>query len=218
MDRALTFFLDLESLRKMLKSRIGFLKQLIRSSWNANATVLPTATLALVHSMAQYCALVWCRIAHTYLIKKPIKDALRIVTRCLCPTLTNNLFILSGIQPTDLCRQKAIIFLVHRAQEPEHLLYERLLSPLRRQLWQLKSRHPFVSATLELLNDAAQSGTSVAQWSKYKRSIWSGEKTPLDSIHLLKMLAQSHRDLTFPDLHGSGLIASEPVLIYSAQK
>ena len=41
---------------------------------------------------------------------------------------------------------------------------------------------------------------------------------PLDSIHLLKMLAQHHRDLALPDLHGSGLIASEPTLVYHAQK
>ena len=32
------------------------------------------------------------------------------------------------------------------------------------------------------------------------------------------MLVQRHRDKTVSDLHGSGLTASEPPLIYSAQK
>ena len=41
---------------------------------------------------------------------------------------------------------------------------------------------------------------------------------PLDSINLLLMLAQRHWKLVFPDLHGSGLAASEPGLVYSAQK
>ena len=43
-------------------------------------------------------------------------------------------------------------------------------------------------------------------------------ETPLDSIGLLKMLPQRHQDLAFPNLHGSGLIASELTLVYSTQK
>ena len=42
---------------------------------------------------AEYSAPVWCRSAHTRLIKKLINDALRIVTGCLRPTPTDNLFI-----------------------------------------------------------------------------------------------------------------------------
>ena len=36
--------------------------------------------------------------------------------------------------------------------------------------------------------------------------------------YLLEMLAQHLHDLVFPDLHGSGLIAPEPALVYSTQK
>ena len=70
---------------------------------------------------------------------------------------------------------------------------------------------------LELLNNPAQSCISVAQWAEYR---WSMEwqKRLLDSIHLLGMLAQRHRELAFPDVHGSGLTAFEPALIYSARK
>ena len=46
----------------------------------------------------------------------------------------------------------------------------------------------------------------------------SVEKTTFDTIHLLNMLAQRSWDLAFPDLHGLGLIFTEPVLVYSAQK
>ena len=35
-------------------------------------------------------------------------------------------------------------------------------------------------------------------------------KSPLDSIHLLKMSAQRPRELALANLHGSSLIASEP--------
>ena len=72
-------------------------------------------------------------------------------------------------------------------------------------------------AALELLNDPAQSGTNVAQWAKYK---WSMEwqETHLDSIRLLKMLAQCYWELAFPDLHELGLTAYKPALIYATQK
>ena len=35
--------------------------------------------------------------------------ALGTVIRCLCPTPKDNLFILSSIQPTELCRQKVVL-------------------------------------------------------------------------------------------------------------
>ena len=74
-------------------------------------TVLRTATLALVYSTAEYCVSVWCDSAYTRLIDKKINDVLRIVTGCLPPTPTDNFFVLVDIQPTELRRQKAILFL-----------------------------------------------------------------------------------------------------------
>ena len=84
------------------------------------------------------------------------------------PHQQTTFFILAGIQLIELSRQKPVLSLDRRAQKPEHLLYERLLSLLRGQLRQLKSRQPFVPAGLELLNDSAQSGTSLTRWAKYK--------------------------------------------------
>ena len=162
LDRTLTFRPHLESLRKKLTFRGGFLKRSAESNWGADATVLCTATLALVHFTAEHCAPVWCCSAHSRIVDKPINDALRIVTGCLRPIPTDNLFILSAIQPTELRNRKIILFSDLRIQEPEHLVYEKLLSTLGGQLQQLKSRHPFVPAALELLSDFAQSGTSIA--------------------------------------------------------
>ena len=80
LDRSLTYRRHLESLRKKLTSRVALLSRLAGSGWDAGATTLRTATLALVHSTAEYCAPVWCRSAHTRLIDPTINDALRIVT------------------------------------------------------------------------------------------------------------------------------------------
>ena len=51
------------------------MRWLVGSGWGAGATMLPTATLALVHSTTEYCAPVWCRSAHTRLIESVINDA-----------------------------------------------------------------------------------------------------------------------------------------------
>ena len=73
--RALTFCRHLESLRKKSTTRVGILMRFAGSTWGAGATTLHTSTLALVHSAADYCLLVWCCSAHTRLIDKPINGA-----------------------------------------------------------------------------------------------------------------------------------------------
>jgi len=113
LDRSLTYPRHLESLRKKLTSRVALLRRLAGSGWGAGATTQRIATLALVHSTAEYCAPVWCRSAHTRLI-----DALRIVTGCLHPTPADNLPTLSGIQPADHRRIGATLSLARRAMEP----------------------------------------------------------------------------------------------------
>jgi len=104
------------------------------------------ATLALVHSAAEYCASVWCRSAHTCLIASAINDALRIMTGCLRPTPADNLPILAGIQPVEFRRNGVILSVVHRAMEPGRLLHSTVTSTPSGNAQRLKSRHPFVPA------------------------------------------------------------------------
>ena len=130
LDRSLTYRRHLQSLRKKLTTRVGLLRRLTGSSWRAGARTLHIATLTLVHSAAEYCALIWSRSAHTRLIDKSINDALRLVTGCLRPIPTDNLFVLSGITPTELHRKGATLSLACRAQEPGHQLNDRHVPPL----------------------------------------------------------------------------------------
>jgi len=76
LDRSLMYRPHLESLRKKLISCVALLRRLAGSGWGTRATTLQTATLALVHSTAEYCAPVWCRSAHTRLTGPIINDAL----------------------------------------------------------------------------------------------------------------------------------------------
>jgi len=99
LGRSLAYRRHLQSLRNKLTSRVALQRRLDGFGWGAGETTLRTATLALVHSTAEYCAPIWCRSAHTRLIYPSINDALRIVTGCLRPTPAGNLPIFAGIQP-----------------------------------------------------------------------------------------------------------------------
>ena len=105
LGRAHTYRHHLEALRKKLSTCLSLLRQLAGSKWGAGAKTLRTAALSLIYSIAEYCVPAWCRSAHTRLIDSVLNDTLRIVTRCLRPIQTDNLPVLSGIQPAELRRQ-----------------------------------------------------------------------------------------------------------------
>ena len=148
LDRSITCHRRLESLRKKLTSRIALLRRLSGFALGAGALTLRIATLALVHSTAEYCAPVWCR-----LINPAINDTLQIVTGCLRPTPADNLPILAGIQPAELRRNGATLSLARRAMEPGHLLHSALTHPPSADARRLKSRHPFVP-TAQLISSS----------------------------------------------------------------
>ena len=94
------------------------------SGWGAGVKTLCIATLSLVYSAAEYCTPVWCRSAHTCIIDSVLNDALRIVTGCLCPTPTDHLHVLSGIQPAELRRLRVTLSLAYRGSlDPNHILH-----------------------------------------------------------------------------------------------
>jgi len=141
---------------------------------------LRTATLALVHSTAVYCAPAWCCSAHTRLIDPHRNDALPIVIGCLHPRPADNLPILAGIQPGELRRSGATLSLGRRAMEPGHLLHSALTHPSSAVARRLKSRHPFVPAEQQLISFSDNNNIRAAQWADHQ---WtrSGRTTPQDS-------------------------------------
>ena len=143
------------------------------SGWGAGAKTLHIATLSLVYSAAEYCASVWCRSAHTRLIDSVLNDALRIVTRCLRPTPTDHLPVLSGIQPAELRRMGATLSLAYRGSlDPDHILYGLLIGSSDTRQVRLRSRRPFVPAARNLLNNLSSLGIRASEWTNHK---WNAE-------------------------------------------
>ena len=142
---------------------------LVGSVWGTGAKTLGIATLSLVYSTAEYCAPVWCRSAHTRLIDSVLNDALRIVTGCLRPTPTDHLPILSGIQPAELRRMGATLSLAyHGSLNPDHILHGLLSGSSDTGQVRLRSRHPFVPAARNLLDNLARLGIRASEWTNLK--------------------------------------------------
>ena len=137
--------------------------------WGAGAKTLFIATLSLVYSTAEYCAPVWCCSAHTRLIDSVLNDALRLVTGCLRSTPTDHLPILSDIQPAELHQLGATLSLAHcGSQDLDHILYGLLSGSSDTCQVRLRSRHPFVPAAQNLLDNLARLGIRTSEWTNHK--------------------------------------------------
>ena len=162
-------------MRKKLSSRVTLLRRLVGSGWGAGAKTLRIATLSLVYSTAEYCAPVWCCSTYTRLIDSVLNDALRIVTGW-----TDHLPVLSGIQPAELRRMGATLFLAYRGSlDPDHILHGllsgssdtrqvRLSGSSDTRQVRLRSRRPFVPGARNLLDNLARLGIRGSEWTNHK--------------------------------------------------
>ena len=119
-----------------------------------------------IYSTAEYCAPAWCRSAHIRLIDSVLNGALHIVTECLRSFPTDNLRVLSGIQPAELRRQGATLSLANRSTlDPDHILHGQLTEPRAASKERLRSRRPFVPAARKLLHNLSElRSIRAAQW------------------------------------------------------
>lgn len=105
MDRTLTFRQHLESVKVKIKTRNNIVSKLAGTSWGCHANVLHTSALALVYSVADYCAPVWARSAHCKKVDVQLNNTMRIITGPVRSTQLDWLPVLSNIAPPDLRRQ-----------------------------------------------------------------------------------------------------------------
>ena len=114
-----------------------------------------------------------CIIAVHCLIDSVLNNALRIITGCLHHTPTDHLPILLGIQPAELRRLGATLSLAYRGSlDPNHILYGLLNGSSDACQERLRSRHPFVPAAGNLLNNLAGLGIRASEWTNHK---WNAE-------------------------------------------
>ena len=89
--------------------------------------------------------------------------------KCLRPTPTDHLPVLSGIQPAELRRMGATVSLAHReSMDPDHILYGLLSGSSDTRQVRLRSRRPFVPAARNLLDNLARLGICASEWTNHK--------------------------------------------------
>jgi hypothetical protein len=140
LDRTLNYREHLSRSAAKLKSRNNLLMKLAGSTWGANACTLRSSAIALCYSVAEYCAPVWSRSAHTNLVDVQLNSTMRLITGTLRPTPLPWLPVLANIAPPPLRRSAATDRLVAKVSEHEAWgLYSDLHNP---PPYRLKSRHP----------------------------------------------------------------------------
>ena len=122
LDRTLSFHPHLEALHKKLSACFSLMKATHKIRIWCSAKTPRTAALALVYSTAKYCAPVWCRSAHTCLIDSvQMMSCAFSLDACI---LFQQLLVLSGIQPVELCPQGATLPIAnHGYLDPDHIFH-----------------------------------------------------------------------------------------------
>ena len=133
LDQTLTFRQYLEKMSVKTTSRVSLICRLSGTTWGAATKTLRISTQALVFSIADYCAPVWCRSPHTKKLDVALNNSLRTVSGSLCATPVNHLPILSGIAPAALRREAAVLALARKAErDADHLFHKTVCEPPQR--------------------------------------------------------------------------------------
>jgi hypothetical protein len=101
-DRTLTYNQHLEGMKNKLKSRNNVKAKLTSTTWGCHNNVLRTTALALVYSVAEYCAPVLARSIHCAKIDVQLNHTMRIISGTVRSTQTIWLPTLSNIAPPRL--------------------------------------------------------------------------------------------------------------------
>lgn len=121
LDRTLTFKQHLEGIKDKLKTRNNIISKLTGTSWGCRANVLRTSSQALVYSVAEYCASVWARSAHTKNVDTQLNRTMRIISGCVKSNKLQWLPVLSNIAPPEVRRHRAALKMIEKMQNSPSL-------------------------------------------------------------------------------------------------
>ena len=158
LDRSLTYRNHCMKTRAKLSSRNNLLRKLHGTNWGACPHTMRTTATALCLSVAEYCCPVWARSIHRKLVDTTLNETCRLITGCIRPTATPDLYVLSGIAPPEIRRS------VHSQNERTKQLTDQRHSLHHHQpvKSRLHSRNSFVSSSQPLLCKPAEA--RIAKW------------------------------------------------------
>ena len=151
LDRTLSYKQHLTDVSSKVTKQCNLLKRLASNRWGADFSTLRTSALALCYSVAEYCPPIWSQSQHCKKVDTSLNECLRLVSGCIKCTPTDILQVLSGIEPSDIRRDKNILELRKRALTVGHMLNDVLNNPLLNN--RLKSRIPLSNRMHSLAAD-----------------------------------------------------------------
>ena len=139
LDRTLTYREHCKKTKGKIASRKNLLRKLRGMNCGAQPQTLCTTAMALCVSTVEYCCPAWSRSAHCKDVDIALNDTCRLITGCICPTHTPDLYMFSGIETIiQKERQKTVT-------DHKHNLYDHV--PITRCL---KSMNSFINSTTAL--------------------------------------------------------------------
>lgn len=105
LDRSLTYHQHLNNVAAKIKCRINIVQKLAGTSWGADFSTLRTSSLALVYSVAEYCAPVFVNSHHVNVIDTLLNRNMRIISGTVRSTPLRWLPVLSHIAPPEIRRK-----------------------------------------------------------------------------------------------------------------
>ena len=133
-----------------------------------------TTATALCLSVAEYCCPVWARSTHRKLVDTTLNETCRLITGCIRPTDTPDLYVLSGIAPPEIRRS------VHCQNERTKQLTDQRHSLHHHQpvKSRLRSRNSFISTSQPLLCKPAEA--RVTKW----QNQWEATQSNLEKYDI----------------------------------
>ena len=127
LDRTLTYHEHCKKTKGKITSWNNLIHKLRGTNWGTQPQTLRTTAMALCVSTVEYCCPVWSWSAHCKDVYVALNDMCHLMTGCIRPTPTQDLYVLSGIAPSDIRRQvvtkkeqqKAVTY-------PRHNLYDHM--------------------------------------------------------------------------------------------
>ena len=104
LNRSLTYRNHCLKMRSKLSSTNNLLRKLHGRNRGACPHTMRTTATALRLYVAEYCCPVWARSTHRKLVDTTLNEICRLITGCIRPTATPDLYVLSGIAPPEIRR------------------------------------------------------------------------------------------------------------------
>ena len=140
LDRSLTYRNHCLKTHAKLSSRNNLLRKPHGTNCGACPHTMRTTATALCLSVAEYCCPVWARSMHRKLVDTMLNETCRLITGCIRPTDTPDLYMLSGIAPPEIRSS------VHCQNERTKQLTDQRTASITTSPWKAAYAHAIVSS------------------------------------------------------------------------